>query len=88
MPSREFVENLVDYMKKNRSQTLKQNCKHLGISVQTYYKLCKKHSIDGKIGQKESFLDEETALKLMKQKVKFEEPISGILKHKPDEQNG
>ena len=80
MPSREFVEHLVEYMKKNRSQTLKQNCKHLGISAQTYYKLCKKHGIDGKIGQKESFLDEEATLKLMNQKVKFGEP-SGILKH-------
>ena len=80
MPSKEFVEHLVEYMKKNRSQTLKQNCKHLGISAQTYYKLCKKHGIDGKIGQKESFLDEEATLKLMNQKVKFGEP-PGILKH-------
>ena len=80
MPSKEFVEHLVEYMKKNRSQTLKQNCKHLGISAQTYYKLCKKHGIDGKIGQKESFLDEEATLKLMNQRVKFGEPPS-ILKN-------
>ena len=80
MPSREFVEHLIDYMKNNRSQTLKQNCKHLGISTQTYYKMCKKHGISGKIGQKESFLDEEAALELMRRKVKFREPIQGILK--------
>ena len=85
MPSREFVEKIVDYMKNNRSQTLKQNCKHLGISAQTYYKLCKKHGIDGKIGQKESFLDEEAAMKLMSQKVKFQEPTSSILKQKPNQ---
>ena len=53
MPSREFVENLVEYMKNNRTQTLKENCKYLGISAQTYYQLCKKHNINGKIGQRE-----------------------------------
>ena len=68
MPSKEFVEKLVTYMKENRSQTLKQNCKDLGISAQTYYLICKKHGIEGKIGPKTSFFNEAKTLDLMKQK--------------------
>ena len=82
MPSKEFVENLIDYMKNNRENTLKENCKYLGISAQTYYHFCRKHNLDGKIGQKKSFIDEKEAIKLMKQKVKFSDKKSGILKRK------
>ena len=71
MLSKEFVETLIDYMKNNREQTLKENCKYLGISAQTYYQFCKKNDLDGRIGQKKSFINEEQATKLMKQKVKF-----------------
>ena len=85
MPSREFVENLVEYMKNSRSQTLKENCKYLGISAQTYYQLCKKHNVNGKIGQTESFINEEQAMKLMKRKVKFSVEGSGILKCNPSQ---
>ena len=45
MPSKEFVKQMAIYMKNNGSQTLKQNCKDLGISVQAYYNLCKKNMI-------------------------------------------
>ena len=82
MPSREFVENLIDYMKNNREQTLKENCKYLGISAQTYYKFCKKHNLDGRIGQKESFINEGEAIRLMNQKVKFSDKKSSILKRR------
>ena len=98
MPSKEFVETLIDYMKNNREQTLKENCRYLGISAQTYYQFCKKHDLDGKIGQKNSFIneeqvtklmkqkakkfDEEQAARLMKQKVKFSDKKPGILKRK------
>ena len=68
MTSKAFVESLVEYMKDNRHQTLKQNCKYLGISSQTYYQLCKKHGINGKIGQKASFINEEATMRLMKVK--------------------
>ena len=79
MPTKEFVQEMVNYMKNKRHQTLKQNCKELGISTQTYYHLCKRHDINGKIGPKESFIDQEAALNIMKKKVKFSN--IGILKY-------
>ena len=71
MPTKEFVQEMVNYMKDNSQQTLKQNCKELGISVQTYYHLCKRHDISGKIGPKESLINEEASLNIMRKKVKF-----------------
>ena len=52
MVDREFVEKLVAYMKNDRSITLKEKSKKFGITPQIYYKLCKKHNIDGRLGSR------------------------------------
>ena len=76
MPSREFAEKLVACMKENRSKTLKQKCKELGMTAQMYYIICKKHGIDGRIGAKTAVIDEEKTLKLMNN---FSQKITGSL---------
>ena len=50
MTSKETVQAMIDYLKANRQDTLKNNLKKFGISVQTYHNICKKHGLDGKIG--------------------------------------
>ena len=65
MSSRDFVEKLVAYLKENRSKTLKEKCKDLGLTAQTYYLICKRHRIDGRIGPKTSIHNEKETLELM-----------------------
>ena len=66
MISKEFLEQLIQYMKDERTLTIKEKCKKIGISVQTYYKACKKYNLSGKIGPKMPNFDETRALKIIK----------------------
>ena len=52
MSSPELVQNLVKYMKENRDETISQKCKKLGMTPTTYYNICRRHGIEGKIGQR------------------------------------
>ena len=52
MADQDFVERLAYYMKNERSLTMKEKCDKFGISPQTYYRLCKKHGIDGRVGSR------------------------------------
>ena len=63
--SKEFAEQMVKYMKNNRSLTLKEKCQKIGVSVQTYYKVCRKYGLDAKIGPKMPNFNEREALQIM-----------------------
>ena len=62
MITKEFTEQMVKYMKSNRDTSLKEKCKKIGISVQSYYKACKRYNIDGKLGARLPKFDENQAL--------------------------
>ena len=65
MLTKEVVEQMIKYMKKNRDISITEKCKKLGISAQGYYKACKKYNLDGRIGARKSVFDVEKALKIM-----------------------
>ena len=65
MITKEFTEQMVKYMKSDRSVPLKEKCKKIGVSVQTYYKACKKYGFEGKISPKLPNFNKERALKIM-----------------------
>ena len=63
--TKEFVEQMIKYMNKNRHVPLLDKCKKLGVSAQGYYKACRKYGLDGRIGVKKSKFDMAKALKIM-----------------------
>ena len=65
MITKEVVEQMIKYMKKNRDISITEKCKKIGISAQGYYKAYKKYNLDGRIGARKSVFDAEKALKIM-----------------------
>ena len=47
--TKQVVEQMIKYMKKNRHLLITEKCKKLGISAQGYYKACRKYGLDGRI---------------------------------------
>ena len=50
--NREFVVDMIAYMKENREMTIAQKCKALGISVPGYYYACQRFGLNGSINPK------------------------------------
>ena len=63
--NKDFVKEMITYMKENRELTIAEKCKALGISVPGYYKACRRFDLDGKIRQGRSRLDIENARRVM-----------------------
>ena len=63
--NKDFVMEMIAYMKDNRDMTVAEKCKALGISIPGYYKACKRHGLDGKIRQSRSQVDMDKARKVM-----------------------
>ena len=66
MITKEFCEQMIKYMRSNSDLTLKTKCDKIGISVQAYYRACKRHKLDGKVGGRKTYFNVEEALKIMK----------------------
>ena len=63
--NKDFVMEMITYMKDNRDMTVAEKCKALGISIPGYYKACRRHGLDGKIRQSRSQVDMDKARKVM-----------------------
>ena len=79
--NRDFVMEMIAYMKDNRDMTINEKCNVLGISVPVYYKACQRFGLNGNMRSSgRSKVDMEKARKIMAyaRKVKSEamsEPI-------------
>ena len=77
MITNEFAERMTRHMKNDRSKTLKEKCQEIGISVQSYYKICQRYVLDPRIGPKMPKFDEVKASQIMTDK------FSGISEYTP-----
>ena len=63
--NKEFVMEMIDYMKNTKDMTVAEKCKALGISIPGYYKACQRFGLDGKIREGRSHVDMNEARKVM-----------------------
>ena len=63
--NKDFVMEMITYMKDNRDMTVAEKCKALGISIPGYYKACRRFGLDGKIRQGRSQVDMDNARRVM-----------------------
>ena len=60
--NKEFVMEMIAYMKDNRDMTIAEKCNSLGISVPGYYKACRRFGLNGNMRKSErSMVDMEKA---------------------------
>ena len=78
MVDRHFVERLVNYMQNDRSLTLKEKCNKFDISPQTYYRLCKKHGIDGRVGPRLNTYNQDKFVHIFEDFAKKEASLSEV----------
>ena len=63
---KEFVIEMIAYMKDNRDMTIAEKCNALGVSVAGYYKACKRFGLNGNMRRSgRSGVDIENARKIM-----------------------
>ena len=63
--TKEVVEQIIKYMKKDRCVSLVDKCKKIGITPKSYYAMCKKFDLDGKLGTRVPRMNATKILKLI-----------------------
>ena len=58
---REFVLEMIDYVKYGGKGTMAEKCKTLGITIGRYYRVCELHGLDGKKGLQKKQIDLDKA---------------------------